>query len=257
MQPAPAPAFGGAAGRGQGGGQAGRQGGPGGAPVQNPFGAGCGGAGGGGRGGFGGAGGGNPGPYVLGGTYNVSLVVDGKTVDTKPLRVAPDPEVALTEVERKKMFDMAMEMHELQRRGTEVGTGMGALNTRLGELAKEAGSKSDLPADLKTSLETLQKDVAALAPKLTVPAGGGRGFGGGGGRGGGAGDSLVARVGQAKTGLMGSLWPTEATMRAYTESKAQLPKAIADANSLFARAATLGSALTKYSLTLTAPTPVK
>ena len=66
VQPAPAPAFGGAAGRGQGGGQAGRQGGPGGAPAQNPFGAGCGGAGGGGRGGFGG-GGGNPGPYVLGG----------------------------------------------------------------------------------------------------------------------------------------------------------------------------------------------
>ena len=67
MQPAPAPAFGGAAGRGQGGGgQAGRQGGPGGAAAQSPFGAGCGGAGGaGGRGGFGGAGGGNLGPYVL------------------------------------------------------------------------------------------------------------------------------------------------------------------------------------------------
>jgi photosystem II stability/assembly factor-like uncharacterized protein len=263
VQPAPAPAFGGAAGRGQGGGQAGRQGGPGGGgPVQNPFGAGCtgaGGFGGGGRGAFGGAGVGNPGPYVLGGTYTVSLIVDGKTVDSKPLRVAPDPEVALTEVERKKMFDMAMEMHELQRRGTEVGTGMGTLNTRLTELTKEAGSKTDVPADVKANLETLQKDVAALAPKFTVPAFGGRGFGGGGGggRGGGAGESLVARVGQAKTGLMGSLWPTEATMRAYTESKAQLPKAIADANSLFARAATLGSALTKYSLTLTAPIPVK
>ncbi len=170
-----------------------------------------------------------------------------------------DPEVALTEVERKKMFDMAMEMHELQRRSTEVATGMGALNTRLPELAKEAGSKTDLPADLKTSVETLQKDVAALAPKLTLPAGGGRGFGGGGGggRGGGGADSLVARVAQAKTGLMGGMPPNEITMRAYTEAKTQLPKAIADANSLFARAATLSSALTKYSLTLTAPTPVK
>ena len=258
VQPAPAPAIGGAAGRGQGGaGQAGRQGGPGGAaPAQNPFGAGCGGAGGGGRGGFGGAGGANPGPFVLPGTYTVSLVADGKTVDSKPLRVSADPEVTLTEVERKKMFDMAMEMHELQRRGTEVAAGMGALNTRLTELAKESASKADLPADLKTSVETLQKDVAALAPKLALPAGG-RGFGGGGGRGGGAGDSLVARVGQAKTGLMGSLWPTENTMRAYTESKTQLPKAIADANALFVRAATLSSALTKHSLTLTAPTPVK
>ena len=209
------------------------------------------------RGGFGGAGGGNPGPYVLPGTYTVSLVVDGKTVESRPFRVTADPEVVLTEVERKKMFDMAMEMHELQRRGTDVGSGMGTLNTRLGELTKEAASKTDLPGDLKASLETLQKDVAALAPKLTVPAFGGRGFGGGGGRGGGAGESLVARVGQAKTGMMGGMWPTEITMRAYTEVKAQLPKAIADANVLFVRAATLSSALTKYSLTLTAPSPIK
>jgi hypothetical protein len=45
-------------------------------------------------------------------------------------------------------------------------------------------------------------------------------------------------------------------MRAYTEARAQLPKAIADANALFTRAATLSSSLTKHSLTLTAPTPV-
>ena len=53
-------------------------------------------------------------------TYTVALVVDGKTVATKPLRVLPDPEVALTEVERKKMYDMAMEMHTLQIQAAEV-----------------------------------------------------------------------------------------------------------------------------------------
>jgi photosystem II stability/assembly factor-like uncharacterized protein len=255
VQPAPAPALGGGAGRGQGGGQTGgRQGGPG--AAASPFGAGCGTPGGaGGRGGFG-AGGGNPGPLVLAGTYNVSLVVDGKAVDTKPLKVMSDPEVVLTEAERKKMFDMAMEMHELQRRATEVAAGMSSLNTRLPELSKEVNGKADVGADLKTSVDALQKDVAALAPKLAAPAGG-RGFGGGGGGRGGASDSLVARVAQAKNGLMAGMWPTEATMRAYNESKAQLPKAIADANSLFARAATLSSALTKHNVTFTAPTPVK
>ena len=93
-----------------------------------PVGAGCGGGGGGG--GFGGGGGGNPGPYVLAGTYNVALVVDGKTVDTKPLRVMSDPEVVLTEAERKKLYDMAMEMHELQRRATEAGDRRGAAQPR-------------------------------------------------------------------------------------------------------------------------------
>jgi hypothetical protein len=262
VQPLPA-----AGGRGQAatgrGAEQGRQGGPGGSAAQSPFGAGCGApGGGGGRGGFGG-GGGNPGPYVLAGTYNISLVVDGKTVDTKPLKVMSDPQVVLTEAERKKLYDMAMEMHELQRRGTEVASGVASLNTRLPELAKEAGSKADLPADLKSSIESLQKEVAALAPRLVLAGGGRGGFGGGGGggggggRGGGATDNLVARLAQAKTGLMGGMWPTESVMRAYTDSKAQVPKAIEEANSLFTRAATLGSALTRHNLTLTAPTPVK
>jgi len=244
VQPLTVAAVGGGAGRGQGGGS-----------VQNPFGAGCGGAGGGGgRGGFGG---GNPGPFVLPGTYNVSLVLDGKTVDTKPLRVVADPEVVLTDAERKKLFDMAMEIHELQRRATEAGAGVGSLNTRLPELAKEAQGKSDVPPDLKTSIETLQKEVATLAPKLVLQ-GGGRGFGGGGGgRGGAANDNLAARLALAKNGLMGGMWPTETVMKAYADAKVDVPKAIAEANSLFARAATLGSALTKHSLTLTAPTPVK
>jgi photosystem II stability/assembly factor-like uncharacterized protein len=266
VQPLPAV---GAAGRGQGGAQAaaqaggqaggqagvqgGRQGGPAGTQAQSPFGAGCGGAGAaGGRGGFGAAAG-NPGPFVLAGTYNVSLVVDGKTLESRPLKVMADPEVILTEAERKKLFDMAMELHELQRRANEVAAGIGPLNTRLSELSKEAASKSDLPADLKASVDTLQKDVAELAPKLAMRLFGGRG----GGRGGGAADSLVARLAQAKTVLMGGMWPNEASMRAYTDSKAQLPKAIADANVLFTRAATLGSALSRHSLTLTAPTPIK
>jgi hypothetical protein len=222
----------------------------------NPFGAGCAGAGGGGgRGGFGG--GGNPGPYVLAGTYNVSLVVDGKTVDTKPLRVMNDPQVMLTDAERKKLYDMAMELHNLQRRATEAGAGVSSLNTRLPELAKEAQGKSDLSTDVKSNLESLQKEIATLAPKLVLQIGG-RGFGGGGGgRGGGAPDNLAARLAQAKNGLMGGMMPPEATLRAYADAKVEVPKAIAEANSLFVRAATLSSALTKQGLTLTAPTPVR
>ena len=40
------------------------------------------------------------GPFVIGGVYTVSLVVDGKTIESKPLRVSDDPEVVLTSVER-------------------------------------------------------------------------------------------------------------------------------------------------------------
>jgi photosystem II stability/assembly factor-like uncharacterized protein len=254
VQPGPAPvATGrGGPGGGRGGGQEGRQGGPGGGGGQqqrNPFGAGCGGGGGGfGGGGFGG--GGNAGPYVLPGVYNVSLIVDGTTADTKPLRIAADPDVVLTDAERKKLFDMAAEMHGLQRRATEISNELTPFNTRLTELSKELASRTDLPADVKAMFDSVSKDVAALAPKFAPPAGGRGGRGGGGG---GGADNPVARAAAAKNGMMGGMWPTEQTMKAYADAKAQVPKLLADAHALFAKAAALSSALAKHNITLTPP----
>ncbi len=78
------------------------------------------------------------------------------------------------------MFDMAMEMHELQKRATEVQNALRPLNTRMTELAKEIAGRNDLPADVKATFEAFNKDLTAFAPKF-APALGGRGGGGGGG----------------------------------------------------------------------------
>jgi hypothetical protein len=244
--------------QGQGGaGGTGAQGGQGGQSTQtpSPFGAGCtiagaGGAGGGG-GGFGGAAQAAAGPFVLPGVYTVALIVDGKSVDTKPLRVTADPEVMLTELERKRMFDMAIELHELQRRATETANTLAPLNARMTELGKEVGAKSDVPADVKTSVESLSKDLAALANRLTPPAGGG--FGGGAAAAAAARNNPVVRLGLAKTAMMAGMWPTEQSMRAYTDSKSEVPKVIADANALLAKASALSTTLTQHNLTLTVP----
>jgi hypothetical protein len=243
VSPVPTPAgFGG--GRGQGGGRGGGDD----QPARPGAGAGC--TSGGGGFGFGGGGGGNPGPFVLPGTYTVALVVDDKVADTKPLRVAADPEVVLTSVERKKLFDMAMEMHELQRRTTEISGVLTPFNTRLGEAAKEVAAKADLPADVKSSFEALQKELVALVTRFTPQAGGRGGFGGGGGN---APPSAVARLGQAKNGLMGGMWPTQATMDAYAQAKTDVPKAIADVNALLAKATGVSAQLAKHGITLTVP----
>jgi hypothetical protein len=110
-----------------------------------------------------------------------------------------------------------------------------------------------VPADVKASLEALTKEVAGLAPKLAAPAGG-RG-GGGGGRG--NNESLTAKLGQAKNGLTAGMPPADPTVRAYTEVKAQTPRAIADLNAAIAKATTLSAALAKSNVTLTVPAPVK
>ncbi|HET9263198.1 MAG TPA: hypothetical protein VFO14_09145 [Vicinamibacterales bacterium] len=245
VQPAPAPVDRGGRGGESGGG---REGGGGAGQQESPFGAGCGG-GGGGFGGFGGGGGGAAGPYVLPGTYTVALVVDGKTVDTKPLRVTADPDVVLTDAERRKMFDMAMEMHELQRRGTEIGNSLAPFNTRMGELAKEFEGRSDLPPDVKAMFDAVRKELAELAPKFAPPAGG-RGRGG---RGGGAVDNPLQRAAAAKNALMAGMWPTAAALTAYTDAKAQVPKLFDQANGLLTKASALSSALAKHNITLTVP----
>ena len=206
----------------------------------------------GGGGGFGGGPNLN-GPYVIGGVYTVTLVVDGKTIESKPLRVNEDPEVVLTAVERKRMFDQAMEIHALQPRLTEATAAHAALTRQLADATTAIAAKSDVPADVKASVEALTKEVAALAPKLAAPAGG-RG-GGGGGRG--NNESLSAKLGQAKNGLTAGMSPADPTVRAYTEVKAQTPRAIADLNAAIAKAATLSATLPKYNVTLTVPAPVK
>jgi hypothetical protein len=254
VQPVPNPTLGpqggGRQGGGGGGGQQGQQANQ---PVR--FGAGCAG-GGGGFGGFGGGGGaGNPGPWVLTGTYTVELVVDGKVAGTKPLRVMGDPEVVLTEAERKRMYDMAMELHGLQRRANDLIATVSPLNSQMAAVLKQVNAKTDIPADVKSQVETLSKDVAALATKL-VPQGGGRGGGGGGGRGG-ADPSPVARAGQAKNGLMAGMWPTQATMNAYNEAKTGMPVLFNDAAALVTRAQALSATLAKHGVTLTVPAPPK
>ncbi|MEO6236362.1 MAG: hypothetical protein ABIQ52_05140, partial [Vicinamibacterales bacterium] len=238
------------------GARGGQAGGPGSnQPTVDPFGFGCGGGGGGGFGAFGG-GGGNPGPYVLGGNYSVALIVDGKTVDTKPLSVAGDPDVALTEAQRKQLFEMAFEMHELQKRATHAAAGVASLTRQMTQLTTDIAAKTDVPADVKAAFESLKTDTAAMATKL--PAGGGGGGRGGGGGGRGAADtSVMGRIGQAKNGASGGLWPTSMTMKAYADAKVDGPKAIADANALFVRAAAVSTSLAKYDLKLEAPKPVE
>src|SRR5262249_15816958 len=146
------------------------------------------------------------------------------------LKVTEDPEVVLTSVERKRQYDMAMEMHALQRSVNDAVAAHGSLTRQLNELATTIGGRNDIPADVKTSVDAVKKDVDALGPKLTPPAG--RGGGGGGGRG--NPDNINAKIGQAKNALMGGMLVGEQTTNAASDAKAQAPKAIADLNAAIA-----------------------
>jgi hypothetical protein len=202
---------------------------------------------------IGGGGGGTADRIVIGGVYNVALIVDGKTVDTKPLRVNDDPDVLLTSANARRTSTSRWNCTRCSRASRTSGAAHGSAHAPMSELSTAIAGRSDIPADVKASFDAFNKELTALAPKVALPQGG-RG-GGGGGRG--NNESLSGKLGQAKNGYMGGMTPGDQTVRAYTEVKAQTPKAIADLNALIAKAATLSSSLAKYNLTLTVPEPVK
>jgi photosystem II stability/assembly factor-like uncharacterized protein len=282
VEPIPAgPNAGAAPGRGGGGGGGGGRGGaeatnipgvptplpaPGYMPA-NP----CGGEGGGGRGGggggggFGGGGGGNAGPYVLPGSYTVALLVDDKSVDTKPLRVVMDPVVQLTDAQRKRYNDIVMDLHDMQRRATDASAPLNALYPQVTEVGTKIKDMSNVPADVKAQFESFTKEYDAVRKKFGVPAaapaaGGRGGGGGGGGRGGGGADpeNVLARVAAVKGQIMG-IWetPSDALVRQYNDVKAALPKALADANAVVNKVPAMSAALKSYNLTLTVPATTK
>ena len=119
---------------------------------------------------------------MLPGVYNVSLIVDSKSIETRPLRVMADPEVSLTEVERKRMYEMAMEMHDLQKRVSDINSAFTAVNRQIPVIQKTMEGRSDLPAEVKSSFESADKSLLEMTAKLAPPAGGRGGGGGGVGR---------------------------------------------------------------------------
>lgn len=154
----------------------------------------CGGAGagarGGGGGGGGGFGGGNAGPYVLPGTYNVALMVDGKTIETKPIKVIADPEAQMNDLQHKRYNDILMDLHDMQRKGTAVQQALNSLYSQMTDVAAKVKDATNMPAAVKTQFEAFNKEFDAIRVKFGVPQ-----AAGGGGRGGGAGAPAGGRGG--------------------------------------------------------------
>lgn len=209
------------------------------------------------RGGGGGqGGGGTQGPLVMPGTYNVALIVDGKTVETKTMKIVADPIDQMNDMQRKRYFDMAMDLHEMQSRSAAMQTAMQSLYSQMNDAKAKIDAGSP---DVKAAVAAFQKDFDAVRVKFGVPpppiaAGGG-------GRGGGAPvdpNNVGAKVTSAKGSVLAfQELPSDSTTKAYADAKLALPKAIAEGNAVIAKATALVPTLKKVDVTLTVPAAVK
>ncbi len=226
---------------------------------QNP----CGGGGGGFGGRGGGGGGGAAGPMVVPGTYNVALVIAGKVIETKPIKIVGDP-MLQNDNGRKRAMEVALDLHELQKRGTLTADALTSVDNQMSDVATKVKA-SKAPDSVKQQFEAFQKEFDTVKAKFGIGAfaaqAAAAGRGGGGGRGGGAGvdpNNVLGRISQLKGDLMGfGDIITDSQLKAHTDLKAALPKAMAEGNAVLIKAMTLSQTLKKYDVTLTVPAPIK
>ena len=212
----------------------------------------AGGGGGGGGGGFGG--GGNNGPNVMPGEYRVTLVVDGKDVATKSVRVNGDSAVTFPEDQRKTWHDTALGLHEMQRVGNAAAEAVTTLATQLSAAEALMKSAANPPASAKSAISDANTKLADLRRRLGLNQQGG---GGGGGGFGGQQANVRGQLGQVKGQIMGSTsMPTAQQMRSSVELREDLTKAVADTNELIAAIPAIYDALGASGAKPTALKPV-
>lgn len=201
---------------------------------------------GGGGGGFGG--GGNNGPNVLPGEYRVTLVVDGKDVATKTVRVSGDKDMPMTEADRKTWHDTALGLHELQRVANAAAEAVTTIATQVTAAEALVKTAANVPAAGKTALADVNTKLADLRRRLGVGQGGG--FGG-------QQANVRGQLGQTKGQIMGSTsLPTAQQVRIAAELREDMVKLVADTNALTAEVPAMYEALGATGAKPTALKPV-
>ena len=174
--------------------------------------------GGGGGGGFGAAG--NNGPFVLPGSYRATLRVDGQDVQTVNVTVRGDPEITITDADRRTWFEAAKGLHDLQGQANQAAEVVQNASAQLTVLQQQTRGAT-VPDGAKKSMDTLSADLERLRRRLGLTGGG---FGANA-------ENVRGRIGQLKGAVMGSTSaPTTTQTAQMRELRAALPRVVDDAN---------------------------
>jgi hypothetical protein len=182
---------------------------------------------GGGGGGF--FGGGLDGPFVLPGSYQVAVKVDGKDAASGSFNVAGDPEINISDADRRAWFDTAMQLHRLQKTLNEAAESVGALNERIRSIQQALKDTPEAPSAIKSKVEELAKKFAPVGRRFGVGAanpfetGNFERIN----------ENLRFRIGGLKSSIMSATArPTETQIRMIPEARSLLERTIDEANAL-------------------------
>jgi photosystem II stability/assembly factor-like uncharacterized protein len=182
--------------------------------------------------------GGGAGPFVRPGAYRVTLTVDGRDAGTKTVTVSGDPLSMISDTDRTLWHDVSLAVHQLQGVAGEAALRIGALSAHLRAVQVLVSQAQNPPAALRSSVESLGRDLAALRRQFGVVAPGDPAPAGRGGGGGGGGAAVVPnQLGGVKGQLMSSTSrPTEAQLRLARDARQDLVNAVESINRIIGTA---------------------
>jgi hypothetical protein len=166
---------------------------------------------------------------VLPGTYKATLNVNGRDAQTIDVVVKGDPEITITDADRRMWFETARELHQLQAKSNDVAEMVQNAFAQV-QMLQQQTKDANLSSGSKQQLDNIVKEFEAVRRRLGLgQQGGGGGFGGNP-------ENLRGRFGQLKGQIMQSTaTPTNTQMMQVREVRAALPGLIDQANAVVAK----------------------
>ncbi len=141
--------------------------------------------------------------------------------------VKGDPEIQISDTDRRAWFETARDLHQLQQKANEVAEMVQTAYAQV-QVIQQQTRTANVPAASRQQLDNLVKEFDAVRRRLGLGQQGG-GFGGNT-------ENLRGRFGQLKGQIMNSTsLPTNTQMMQVREVKAALPGLIDQANAVVAK----------------------
>jgi len=192
------------------------------------------------------------GPEVIPGDYTATLVVNGREAGTTAARVIGDPEIAISDADRKARFDLLVELHALHGQVSAAAEKVTEINEGFGKIREALKDTAALPAAVKASMDSVAKAMEPFQTSLGI---GGRPtefsmevF------------RKNVRIGltMLKSSIMGAtMLPTQSQMRQAAEYRTAVPELRDQVNAVVPKYAALVKQLSEAGLYPKVPEPIK
>jgi photosystem II stability/assembly factor-like uncharacterized protein len=171
------------------------------------------------------------GPHVIPGDYRATLVVNGKEAAYTAVTVRGDPEIVVSDADRKARFDALTELHALHGRMSKAQEAAKLMNDQQNGLKTVLADTAKVPAGIRAAVDSLKQAMEPLRKKLGLSTGEPFTF-----------DmemfrqNLTFKVGMLKGPIMGAtMKPTETQMRQLADLREEIPALVNEVNAMVPR----------------------